>query len=228
MTKDNTNKIESLFNKIKKRFVNTSEKEQNDIIDKLSEIEKNAKEINQQRLMLEAEVHINNMTKELNILKAGYTKYIMRETVQELIKKLSKKNGGRQLAFTDLENFPRAIPTKNKELIKKAQKYFDHIYILYTANKKEIEKEKIAKDPIAFGVVDSAENNEYNNEILKYDIQSESQHMFFITDWVDEYCDLTLDKLIELSKQELQKNDILKTTKDFVELVGTKTEQCGD
>ena len=52
--------------------------------------------------------------------------------------------------------------------------------------------------------------------------------MFFITDWVDEYCDLTLDKLIELSKQELQKNDILKTTEDFIESTGAKTERCGD
>ena len=41
--------------------------------------------------------------------------------------------------------------------------------------------------------------------------------MFFITDWVDEYCDLTLDKLVELSKEELQKNDIIKGIEDLNE-----------
>ena len=45
----------------------------------------------------------------------------------------------------------------------------------------------------------------------------ESDHMFFITDWVDEYCDLTLDKLVQLSKEELQKNDIIKGIEDLNE-----------
>ena len=83
----------------------------------------------------------------------------------------------------------------------------------------------MAKDPIAFGVVDCA--SDFGKEVSQNSF-TQSQRMFFITDWVDEYCDLTLDKLIELSKQELQKNDILKTTEDFIESTGAKTERCGD
>lgn len=225
MTKDNTRKVESLFRKIKNAFSKADIKEQDDIIDELSQIKDNAEDINQARLMADAEVRLKNTQKELNVIKAGYSKYILHDDINNLIQKFNVKDGGRQLAFTDLENFPRVIPQKNKDEIKQVQKYFDHVYVLYTANKDEVEKEKLAKDPIAFGVVDCA--SDFGKEVSQNSF-TQSQRMFFITDWVDEYCDLTLDKLIELSKQELQKNDILKTTEDFIESTGAKTERCGD
>lgn len=225
MTKDNTRKVESLFRKIKNAFSKADIKEQDDIIDELSQIKDNAEDINQARLMADAEVRLKNTQKELNVIKAGYSKYILHDDINNLIQKFNVKDGGRQLAFTDLENFPRVIPQKNKDEIKQVQKYFDHVYVLYTANKDEVEKEKLARDPIAFGVVDCA--SDFGKEVSQNSF-TQSQRMFFITDWVDEYCDLTLDKLIELSKQELQKNDILKTTEDFIESTGAKTERCGD
>lgn len=225
MTKDNTRKVESLFRKIKNAFSKADIKEQDDIIDELSQIKDNAEDINQARLMADAEVRLKNTQKELNVIKAGYSKYILHDDINDLIDKLKVEDGGRQLVFTNLENFPRVIPQKNKDKIKQAQKYFDHVYVLYTANKDEVEKEKLAKDPIAFGVVDC--KNDFDQDVPQNTF-TQSQRMLFITDWVDEYCDLTLDKLIELSKQELQKNDILKTTEDFIESTGAKTEQCGD
>lgn len=225
MTKDNTRKVENLFHKIKNAFSKADIKEQDDIIDELSQIKDNAEDINQARLMADAEVRLKNTQKELNVIKAGYSKYILHDDVDDLIQKFKVEDGGRQLAFTNLENFPRVIPQKNKDEIKQAQKYFEHIYVLYTANKNEVKKEQVAKDPIAFGVVDCA--SDFGKKVSQ-NSYTQSQRMFFITDWVDEYCDLTLDKLIELSKHELQKNDILKTTEDFVESTGAETERCGD
>ena len=225
MVKDNTRKVESLFHKIKNAFSKADVKEQDDIIDKLSQIKDNAEDINQARLMADAEVRLKNTQKELNAIKAGYSKYVLHDDVNALIQKLKVEDGGRQLAFTNLENFPRVIPQKNKDEIKQAQEYFDHVYVLYTANKDEVEKEKVAKDPIAFSVVDC--KNDFDQDVPQNTF-TQSQRMFFITDWVDEYCDLTLDKLVELSKQELQKNDILKTTEDFIESTGAETERCGD
>lgn len=213
MTKDNTKKVESLFSKIKKAFTRANENQQEKIIDNLTEIKNNAEELNQQNLFLEAEIKLKNATTEVEAIKAGYDCYVLKEDVNELIESLKSKDGGRQLAFSNLERYPRAIPQKNAKLIKQAKKYFDSIYILYTAKKEEVEKEKIAKDPIAFGVV----KYKGDNDSLTRQTSVESNHMFFITDWVDEYCDLTLDKLVELSKEELQKNDIIKGIEDLNE-----------
>ena len=213
MTKDNTQKVESLFSKIKKAFTRANENQQEKIIDNLTEIKNNAEELNQQNLFLEAEIKLKNALTEVEAIKAGYDRYVLKEDVNELIESLKSKDGGRQLAFSNLERYPRVIPQKNAKLIKKAKKYFDSIYILYTAKNEEVEKEKIAKDPIAFGVVKYKDDN----NSLTRQTSVESNHMFFITDWVDEYCDLTLDKLVELSKEELQKNDIIKGIEDLNE-----------
>lgn len=213
MTKDNTKKVESLFNKIKKAFARADENQQEKIIDNLTEIKNNAEELSQQNLFLEAEIKLKNAMTEVEAIKAGYDRYVLKEDVNELIENLKAKDGGRQLAFSNLERYLRVIPQKNAKLIKQAKKYFDSIYILYTAKKEEVEKEKIAKDPIAFGVVKYKDDN----NSLTRQTSVESNHMFFITDWVDEYCDLTLDKLVELSKEELQKNDIIKGIEDLNE-----------
>lgn len=215
MTKDNTKKVESLFNKIKKAFARADENQQEKIIDNLTEIKNNAEELNQQNLFLEAEIKLKNAMTEVEAIKAGYDRYVLKEDVNELIENLKAKDGGRQLAFSNLERYPRVIPQKNAKLIKKAKKYFDSVYVLYTAKKEEVEKEKIAKDPIAFGVV-KYKGGENSSNITR-NTSVESNHMFFITDWVDEYCDLTLDKLVELSKEELQKNDIIKGIEDLNE-----------
>lgn len=209
--KDNTKKVENLFNKIKDAFTKADKKQQEQIVDNLTEIKNNAVELNQQRLILESEIKLKNTMSEIEAVKAGYDRYVLKEDVNELIESLKTKDGGRQLAFSNLEKYPRVIPQKNAELIKESKEYFDNIYILYTAQKEEVEKEKIAKDPIAFGVV----KYKGDGDLVTRNTSVESNHMFFITDWVDEYCDLTLDKLVELSKEELQKNDIIKGIADL-------------
>jgi hypothetical protein len=65
-------------------------------------------------------------------------------------------------------------------------KVFDNYAVLYFSPKGKKEEEiltkeekKRAADPILFGVI--------NN----------SNKLYYIADWVDEYCDLTLDKLLD-------------------------------
>jgi len=125
--------------------------------------------------------------------------------------------------FKPLKEFPRKIPAKVKTIIKKVQKknLFDEFMILYldyTADSRKIKsnKEKIReKDPILFG------RDRYR-----------ADNLYYITDWVDEVCDLTLDQIIEkeegsvkqlldinaeyvskLKKEVLERNKRLKETK---------------
>lgn len=90
-----------------------------------------------------------------------------------------------------MKNYLRVIPDNILEKKKMFDKWecFDNYVILHfdinddstQLTEKEIEK---AKDPILFGVI------------------SGSRKLYFVGDWIDEYCDLTLDKFIKTLEQK--------------------------
>lgn len=98
--------------------------------------------------------------------------------------------------LTPIKNYARPIPRKvldEKAKCDKA-KLFDGYAVMHYDSKdvvKETEKEtseRRSKDPILFGVI------EY------------SDRLYFVVDWEDEYCDLTLDDIID--KLQLEDEDI--------------------
>ena len=99
-----------------------------------------------------------------------------------------------------IKNFTRVIPSDVQKEKKKADKLkvFDNYVILHydplkknvapTAKEKEADRKKKA-DPILFGVI------------------AESHDLYYITDWVDDTCDLTLDEFVKvmgIKKEELE------------------------
>jgi len=107
------------------------------------------------------------------------------------IEKFKNKVQDKVVKFLPLEEFPRTIPPIYREKIMhvKETKIFDELWILFIDYKKEnikTNKQKIKeKDPIVFGK-------------FAYD----SENLFWVCDWIDEYCDLTLEKFIETVKKE--------------------------
>lgn len=93
------------------------------------------------------------------------------------------------IKWEQLENFPRVIPRSVQTKVKALKKanMFDELWILfidYTKTEIKTNKEKIRqKDPILFGR-------------FKY----QPNRYYFIADWVDDYCDLTLDKFVDKIK----------------------------
>ena len=85
------------------------------------------------------------------------------------------------------------------------------MYVLYTDySKKEervIEEERREHDPILFGTFQSRKNKVCIDRF------------YYLGDWVDEYCDLTLDKMIEQTEKR-GRNIVrtLKTPKDIEQL----------
>lgn len=109
-----------------------------------------------------------------------------------------KNKTERKVNLTPIKNYSRVIP---KYVLKKKSKadelkLFDDYFIMHYDEAeavKETEKETIEreKDPILFGVI------EY------------STRLYFLADWIDNYCDLTLDDIID--KLDLEEDDMILT-----------------
>lgn len=93
----------------------------------------------------------------------------------------------------ELDRFPRTIPLENLERIKEAKglEIFDDFMVIFTdlTNNVQSTEEEMKfvdrnKDPVVFGYFRHEEAGINHSRF------------YFITDWEDEYCDLTFTKMI--------------------------------
>lgn len=116
---------------------------------------------------------------------------------KSVINKYKNKVKDVKVIMCDLEEYPRIIENKIHRKIKNVVKknLFDKYYVLYldysngtSEESKPIKTTKskiIEKDPILWGVY---------NEL--------PDRLYFILDWIDEYCDLTFDELMDRVRDE--------------------------
>lgn len=128
--------------------------------------------------------------RELDAAKAGFDIFVNRKDIERYIQKVEKK----VIKVIELKNYSREIPDEVIDKIAKARKIFDELYIVFTdyTNKeaKKVAKARRDKDPIVFGAFkDTDESNNSNRPYLE-------DRFFFIADWVDEKCDLTLEQIV--------------------------------
>ena len=120
-----------------------------------------------------------------------------KEDIEKYIDDISKNT----VKIIELENYEREIPDEIVEIIEKTKDIFDKMYVLFTDYTgkitKEISKERRDKDPILFGVF----SDEKSRAIV--------DRFYYLGDWEDEYCDLTLEKMINDYKKK-GRQDILK------------------
>lgn len=141
----------------------------------------NAKKTGQLALLEQLKSGINAYKMETQLVALGMTKYVEEQAIIAFYKQCKK---GLRLDW--VKNFVRTIP--EEIAAKKAHAdelgIFDNYVVLhYDPQAKsfaETEKEKEArKDPILFGMMKNR------------------TQLYFIGDWIDEYCDLTLDQIAE-------------------------------
>lgn len=154
------------------------------------EIEK-ANKLGQKNLTHKAAFMWEILEKEMVLHATGIRKYVHRQDVVKLIDNIKPKNS---VKIVELENYPRSIPDENMEDIIKAKELgvFDVLLILYTDLENEevnspAQKAFVARnrDPVVFGMFMEPKIN------LKHD------RLYFITDWEDEFCDLTFTRMID-------------------------------
>lgn len=164
-----------------------------DIIDKMIE---DANSIGQTTLLDRLVFTREVIEKEQMALASGIDKYVHRDDVLKFIENVQPKNS---VKIIELERFPRMIPEANVEHITLAKKLnvFTKFMVVFTdftdqdyrtdEEKKIIERNR---DPIVF-----ASFTEEQPRMIH-------DRLYFITDWEDEFCDLTfvrmVDKMVQL------------------------------
>lgn len=166
----------------------------NDNLNKLysisSELLEKYKKTGQVKAAKKLAFHIKSILKEKEIIDLGITKFVYRDDIENYIDNIAKD----VVKIIELKNYPREIPDELVETIEKTKDIFDEMYVLFTDYTGEVEK-KVEKerDPILFG------------SFIDRTVDEMSQRMYYLGDWVDEYCDLTLDKLVSQTNKSIVK-----------------------
>jgi hypothetical protein len=142
-----------------------------------------------------------------NLVDLKFTKYVTEQQVCKFYEKLPDEKS-KYLQLSYLKNFIRLILSEVLEIKKKLdeKEIFDNYVILHydpqTVSSDLTKEEKAAKkDPILFGVIEK------------------SRKLYYIADWKDEVCDLTLDQMFSTLKEtvfEINSN----TVKSFINTGG--------
>lgn len=145
--------------------------------------------------MMEHQLEIHSAETKLYAL--GFRKVVTEENIIQFASKSSK-----DLCMDWIKNFARSIPPKavDAKMIADENLIFDNYVILHcdplkdgkmlTVQEEVVEEQK-KKDPILFGVI------------------AGSNKLYYLASWIDEFCDLTFDKIIEkLGEKAISANDL--------------------
>ena len=135
---------------------------------------------------------IGTIEKEKELLSLGITQYLYRDDIQFYLNQSAAKRT--PVCLQELTNYEREIPDDIVKKIASCKHLFGNsIYVIFTDYTGKVSEKaeavKRATDPIVFGTFEDRENN------------VASDKCYVIGDWEDEYCDLTLSKLIAQNRQ---------------------------
>lgn len=209
---ENNNVIEltpsEYFEHVKERKNHITDEDLKNVYDNCIELLNKYNITGQKKGMRKLMFHLECIEKEREIVKMGVDTFIYRDDIEEYIDKVAKDT----VKIIELENYEREIPDEIVELIAKVKDKFDQLYIVFTDYtgkvERQIEKERRPKDPILFGTF---QNTSSRTVIDRF---------YYLGDWEDEYCDLTLDKMVNETKKIGKRNitKTISTPKDIEEL----------
>jgi len=172
----------------------------------------NATKAGQISLVERLKFQLESAKSETQLINLGLNKYFTETQIVDFYKKTS---ADKNLKLTWIRHFIKPIPSKILNIKENLDKQFifDNYVILHydpynnATDLSKQEKEEIKKrekDPILFGVM------------------KDSRRLYYIADWIDEYCNLTLDILVEELGENVNEvnNEKVKTYLD----TGIRTE----
>lgn len=185
----------------------------------IEKLKNKAETVGQKMLARRLEFKERAVKCEIILNEKGYNKYIHSEDILNYMDNVR----GRNVKLCDYKDYLREIPDEAVKIIEESKDYFDDFVILFTDYSTDTDilenvnkQREIDKDPILLGIF----YNEAFNEAV--------DRFYFLYDWVDEYCDLTLDKMIEeykeISEEELVKYNNIDLKELQNEIKQSKTE----
>lgn len=123
---------------------------------------------------------ITREMRESEMYAAGFKIFIEKEHLE----RFKTKVRGREISIDPLKNFTRPVPKdvlKRKTEAERLKLFDGFVVVHYDPDKKAraMTEEEERKDPILFGII------------------KESNRYYFIGDWEDEFCDLTLEDIVD-------------------------------
>lgn len=152
--------------------------------------------------------HLDSVEREREIVKMGIDTFVYRDDIEFYINDVASD----VVKIIELERYEREIPDEIVDMIANVKDKFDQLYIVFTdytgKAERKVQIERRQKDPILFGV------------FLNRETRSVIDRFYYLADWVDEYCDLTFDKMVNESAKSGRRNikHVISTPQDIEEL----------
>ena len=200
-TKINTDELDAkeYFDYIKEHKKEVTDQELIDFYNGCLNLVDKYKITGQKRIVEKLRFLVDCVKKEREVVRLGINSFVYRDDIEDYIDNVSKNT----VKIIELENYPRDIPNEIVETIAKTKDIFDKMYVVFTdytgSVEKQVAKERQEKDPILFGTFQKVRGDGRNSGTLIND------RFYFLGDWEDEYCDLTMDKFLQAAgKEKLQ------------------------
>lgn len=196
------------FEEIKDRKHHITDAELVKVYDNCLDLLNKYKITGQQKGMRKLMFHLECIEKEREIVKMGINTFIYRDDIEEYIDSVARDT----VKIIELKNYEREIPDEIVEVVATVKDKFDQLYVVFTDYtgkvERQVEKERREKDPILFGTF----QNPSNRTVI--------DRFYYLGDWEDEYCDLTLDKMVNETEKAGKRNIVktISTPKDIEEL----------
>lgn len=196
------------FDEVKERRHKVDDAQLKAVYDNCLELLAKYKVTGQKSGMRKLMFHLKCIEKEREIVAMGIDTFVYRDDIEFYIDKVAQD----VVKIIDIESYEREIPDEIVDIIARVKDKFDQLYIVFTDYtgkvERQVEKERQKKDPILFGAFLSEREGVVDDRF------------YYLGDWEDEYCDLTLDKMVNETKNVGNRNIAhrISTPKDIEEL----------
>lgn len=173
-----------------------------------------AKDIGQTSFVRQLAFMGDTLLKEQILYSHTIREFILIEDIKRYIDLVKPKNS---VKLIELDRYPRAIPMNCMKDIAEAQELgvFTEFHVVFTdfsdKDYKTPEEKKVVdqnRDPIVFGV------------FIDKDTGRKHQRAYVITEWEDEHCDLTLNKMVKVLSDNGVKNPAKVISQDAAYIQG--------
>ncbi len=179
------------FTELKAKIQKTNDTVLEDIYNSTYQMFHQMERMGQVDAMKKLYAHLTMLSVEHELLELGVDTFLFIDEVKEFIDKVDH----RVVKLIELDRYEREIPEEVIQKFEKVKHLFSKFLVLFTDYTKEHTKKAAReRDPILFGVLQDR------------DTRTTTQRLYVIGDWEDEFCDLTLDRLVSEARDVLPPN----------------------